>query len=82
MTVLYFSDYNVKESVIERPWSAIIEPLEKIESPLNYAWGVTSHLNGVRNSQELRSAYEKVTRGLNISILSIITFSCEVIMIN
>lgn len=56
-----FSDYNVKEPVIDRPWSTIIEPLEKIGSPLSYAWGVTSHLNGVRNSQELRIAYEKVS---------------------
>ena len=38
----------------------IIEPLEKIGSQLSYAWGVTSHLNGVRNTQELRAAYEKV----------------------
>ena len=57
----YFSVYNVMEPVIDQPWSTIIEPLEKIESPLSYAWGVTSHLNGVRNSQELRIAYEKVT---------------------
>ena len=61
VTVLHFSDYNVKEPVFDRPWSTIIEQLEKIESPLSYAWGVTSHLNGVRNSPELRVAYEKVT---------------------
>ena len=61
LTVLHFSDYNVKEQVIDRPWSTIIEQLEKIGSPLSYAWGVTSHLNGVRNSQELRIAYEKVS---------------------
>ncbi|XP_078349101.1 uncharacterized protein LOC144634035 isoform X1 [Oculina patagonica] len=53
-------DNNTKEPLIDRPWSTIIEPLEKIGSPLSYAWGVTSHLNGVRNSQELRTAYEKV----------------------
>ena len=52
LTVLHFSDYNVKEQVIDRPWSTIIEQLEKIGSPLSYAWGVTSHLNGIRNSQE------------------------------
>ena len=61
VTVLHFSDYNVKELVFDCPWSTIIEQLEKIESPLSYAWGVTSHLNGVRNSLELRIAYEKVT---------------------
>ncbi|KAJ7340323.1 hypothetical protein OS493_003059 [Desmophyllum pertusum] len=53
-------DYDISEPLIDRPWSTIIEPLEKIGSPLSYAWGVTSHLNGVRNSQELRTAYEKV----------------------
>lgn len=56
-----FLDYDISEPLIDRPWSTIIEPLEKIGSPLSYAWGVTSHLNGVRNSQELRTAYEKVT---------------------
>lgn len=55
-----FLDYDISEPLIDRPWSTIIEPLEKIGSPLSYAWGVTSHLNGVRNSQELRTAYEKV----------------------
>lgn len=56
-----FLDYDISEPLIDRPWSTIIEPLEKIGSPLSYAWGVTSHLNGVRNSQESRTAYEKVT---------------------
>ena len=30
---------------------------EKISAPLGYAWGVVGHLNGVKNSDELRKAH-------------------------
>lgn len=52
-------DIDNKETY-DKPWTTIIEPLEKIGSWLSYAWQVTSHLNGVRNSPELRIAFEKV----------------------
>ena len=39
-----------------------MEPLEKLGSSLEYAWGVVSHLNGVRNSKELRDVYQEVRR--------------------
>jgi len=32
--------------------------VERIQFPLSYVWGVAGHLNGVRNSPELREAYE------------------------
>lgn len=51
--------FDYKEAV-DNPWTTIIEPLEEIASRLSYAWKVTSHLNGVRNSPELRIAFEKV----------------------
>ncbi|XP_067042625.1 uncharacterized protein [Acropora muricata] len=50
--------FDYKETV-DNPWTTIIEPLEEIASRLSYAWKVTSHLNGVRNSPELRIAFEK-----------------------
>ena len=55
---LVFSENN---STSDRVWETVIEPLEKIGSQLSYAWGVVSHLNGVRNSPELRTSYEKVS---------------------
>ncbi|CAH3196646.1 unnamed protein product, partial [Porites evermanni] len=53
----FFSENN---STSDRAWETVVEPLEKIGSQLSYAWGVASHLNGVRNSPELRTSYEKV----------------------
>ena len=55
---LVFSEDN---STSDRTWETVIEPLEIIGSQLSYAWGVASHLNGVRNSPELRTSYEKVS---------------------
>lgn len=33
--------------------------VEKIQHPLNYAWGIAGHLKGVKDSEELRKAYEE-----------------------
>ena len=38
----------------------VVEALEKIEAPVEYAWGVVGHLMGVQNSEELRSAHEEM----------------------
>ena len=38
-------------------YEATIEALERISAPLGFAWGVVGHLNGVKNSDELRDAY-------------------------
>lgn len=38
-------------------YSNVIEALEKIEAPTEYAWGVVEHLMGVSNSDELRSSH-------------------------
>lgn len=69
----WFLGFDYKETV-HKPWTTIIEPLEEIASRLSYAWKVTSHLNGVRNSPELRIAFEKVGQikiinGVNEGIL-------------
>ena len=58
--IIFLELYRGKDTLIDQPWSTIIEPLEKISNPLGYAWGVTSHLNRVCNSQELRDVYQKV----------------------
>ena len=38
----------------------IFDELELIEQPIEDAWGVVSHLQGVKNSDELREAHEHV----------------------
>ncbi len=40
-------------------YDEVLPELEKMQFGLGYAWGVTSHLNGVKNSDELRKAYEE-----------------------
>ena len=39
-------------------YDAVLPELERIQFPLGYTWGVAGHLNGVKNGEELRQAYE------------------------
>lgn len=39
-------------------WGGLVEPLEQIEERLSWSWGIVSHLMGVKNSPEMRQAYE------------------------
>ncbi|MEI2577899.1 M3 family metallopeptidase [Scytonema sp. PRP1] len=48
------------EAHVEPTWSGLVEPLETLTQRLNWSWGVVSHLMGVKNSPELREAYETV----------------------
>ena len=41
-------------------WAGTIEALDAIDRPFEYAWGPVSHLMGVKNSTELREAYEEI----------------------
>ena len=41
-------------------WSGVVEPLEKLQDRLGFGWGLVEHLLSVKNSGELRTAYEKV----------------------
>jgi oligopeptidase A len=58
------SDFDAFESKLAETkdsstWSDVLPALEKMQHPLGYAWGIASHLNGVKNSDELRKAYEE-----------------------
>ena len=48
------------EESIEPTWDGCFLKLEEIDRPFEYAWGPVSHLFGVKNSPELREAYEAV----------------------
>jgi oligopeptidase A len=48
------------EANIEPTWDSCFARLEQLDRPFEYGWGPVSHLFGVKNSPELREAYEAV----------------------
>ncbi|MDJ0702950.1 MAG: M3 family metallopeptidase [Leptolyngbyaceae cyanobacterium MO_188.B28] len=48
------------EANLEPTWSGLVAPLTRIEEQLRWSWGVVGHLMGVKNSSELREAYQAV----------------------
>ncbi len=54
------SELTQLESNVEPTWTGLVEPLEKISDRIYWTWGTVSHLMGVKNSDELREAYETV----------------------
>ncbi len=56
-----FADLTSKISSdnYEPKYDEVLPELERMQYGLGFAWGVTSHLNGVKNSDDLRKAYEE-----------------------
>jgi oligopeptidase A len=52
------------EANVQPTWSGLVEPLEKLTDRLTWSWGIVSHLMGVKNSPELREAFETVQPGV------------------
>lgn len=52
------------EANVKPAWEGLVEPLTQIEERLSWSWSIISHLMGVKNSPELREAYETVQSGL------------------
>jgi oligopeptidase A len=46
------------ETNVVPTWDGLVQPLEQLEERISWSWGVVSHLMGVKNSPELRQAYE------------------------
>ena len=46
------------EDNVTSTWSGLVEPLTELEERLGWSWGIVGHLMSVRNSPELREAYE------------------------
>mmetsp|Transcript_17757 Transcript_17757/g.27624 ORF Transcript_17757/g.27624 Transcript_17757/m.27624 type:complete len:804 (-) Transcript_17757:314-2725(-) len=51
------ADGTTKTSEIS--YDAVLPEVEKIQSSVEYAWGVAGHLKGVNDSEELREVYQK-----------------------
>ena len=48
------------EGKVTPTWSGLVEPLDHLSERLQWSWGIVAHLMGVKNSPELRQAYETV----------------------
>ncbi|QUY41297.1 M3 family metallopeptidase [Acaryochloris marina] len=46
------------ETDVQPTWTGLVEPLEQLGDRLSWSWGIVGHLMGVKNSPELRKAYE------------------------
>ena len=45
-------------------WASLMKPMTAIAERLSWSWGILGHLMGVKNSPELRAAYESVQPAL------------------
>lgn len=51
-------DLQTLEANVQPTWRGLVEPLEQLGDRLSWSWGIIGHLMGVKNSPELREAYE------------------------
>ena len=58
------TDLESLEHTMTPTWQSLAAPLTKISERLGWTWGVLGHLMGVKNSPELRAAYEAVQPAL------------------
>lgn len=58
-------------------YADVVEELEKMEAPIEYAWGVVGHLMGVNNSDDLRAAHQEM-QGDVVKVVTKISQSAEV----
>jgi len=56
-----FTSFEAKiaEEGFDASYESVLPALEKMQFPLGYVWGVAGHLQGVKNGEELRAAYEE-----------------------
>ncbi|MCW4012588.1 MAG: M3 family metallopeptidase, partial [Candidatus Bathyarchaeota archaeon] len=48
------------ESNLEPTWDGLIQPIEELSKPFEYAWAPIMHLLNVKNSKELREEHQKM----------------------
>jgi oligopeptidase A len=56
------NDNNNDESCFS--YDQILPEIERMQFPIGYVWGIAGHLNGVKNGDELRTAYEQNQPGI------------------
>lgn len=54
------AEIDALEASVEPTWEGLVQPLEKLTDKHSRAWGVVTHLKGVKDSPELRAAVEEV----------------------
>ncbi|NCO73678.1 MAG: M3 family metallopeptidase [Cyanobacteria bacterium] len=54
------TELTTLENNFQPTWQGLVIPLNHIEERLRWSWGIIGHLMGVKNSSELRIAYETV----------------------
>lgn len=54
------ADLKKIEAQAEPSWEGLMQPLEELNHPWERSWGPVGHLLGVKNTPELREAYESV----------------------
>ncbi|MEO1131563.1 MAG: M3 family metallopeptidase [Cyanobacteria bacterium J06639_1] len=54
------SEFEQLEQSVAATWTDLVEPLQTLSERLSWSWGIVGHLMGVKNSPELREAYETV----------------------
>ncbi|MGA7933237.1 MAG: M3 family metallopeptidase [Kovacikia sp.] len=52
------SELTKLEAEVIPTWQGLVEPLERLTDRLSWSWGAVGHLMGVKNSPELREAYQ------------------------
>jgi oligopeptidase A len=58
------TDLEALEANVSPTWHGLVEPLTHLEERLGWSWGIVGHLMGVKNSPDLRTAYEEVQPAL------------------
>ncbi len=53
-------EFTNLETNLVPTWNGFVQPVENLRERLNWSWGIVSHLIEVKNSSELREAYETV----------------------
>ncbi len=54
------TDLTQLEANLTPTWAGLVEPLDRITESLGWSWSIVGHLMGVKNSPELRAAYEQM----------------------
>ena len=54
------TDLSHLEANVTPTWSGLVEPLTAMDEKIGWSWGIVGHLMSVKNSPEIRKAYEKM----------------------